>query len=205
LPYPRCPEAGGHFLDREGLILVKGKLRVLISAAVTVFAVGASSAHASYGPEDSQPMNAPGGYTQVVTAKTFKTAGGSLAGTTAGARVSVVVAKGAFAEPVQLRVLKPKLATLTSSIVKSGYKKYRAIAGVGIAASKATGEAVNDLGTKVKVKVTIKVTNLPKGAVVLRYDGAKGKYVKVSFTRSKAGLVVGISRPAALAVIAPLK
>ncbi len=173
------------------------KSKVVAAMALAAAAL-AGSAHAAYGPEAGQPTSAPGGYSQVVTSRTVGEDGARLRGRSLGVRVQVRVARGSFDAPVQLRVLRPKRRALTVAVRAVG----RVLAGVGVAASRPSGRAVNRLPAT--IRVLLRVADLPPDALVLRYDAKRGRYVKVAFRARRDGtIVVRSRRPVALVVVDP--
>jgi hypothetical protein len=159
------------------------------------------TAHAVYGPESGQPTAAPGGFSEVVTSKTVGEDGATLRGSAGKAKVVVSVPAGAFDEAVQLRVVKPKMASLAKAVRKAAGKGARALAGMGLAASARTGESLAELPGK--VRVSIQVRSLPRDAYVVRYDAKRRKWVKVRFTRKSGAVQVDLTKPTALAVVDP--
>lgn len=202
-----------HSLDSTPKTLVVGarptrlgaqRTRSALLSLVFTLAVSlglAPAAMAAYGPEALQPSEAPGGYTQVVTAKTIGDTGSTLAGSVGSAKVSVKVPAGTFPTPIQLRMLKPHLGSLRSAVKKSGFKHAKVLDGVGLAASFPSGQGVATLPKP--ITVTITVPNLPKGAIVLAYDAAKNKYVPIKYRLKHGVITVTITKPVALVVVNP--
>ncbi|WP_354700963.1 hypothetical protein [Paraconexibacter sp. AEG42_29] len=178
---------------------MKTKIITLSSAAAALALVG--SAQAAYGPEAPQPTDAPGGYQQVMTAKTVGGGGGTLSAGWGNVRVNVSVPAGASGSPVQFRIVAPKLSTLAAAVRKSGFRRVRTVTGVAVSQTGVNGGS----GTRLKraVKISLSAGKLGKRAFVLRYDAAKGRYVRTAFKRENGRLVVRMVRPVALVVVTP--
>lgn len=180
----------------------KVRFRSLLASAAVAFGVAAPAAHAAYGPENPQPVSAPGGYTQVVTSRVLGPSGGQITGAATGLQVTVNVTRGVLSSPLQLVVVKPRLGDLTAAIHRGGLRRDKVIAGFGLGASALNGAAVGRFGHA--LKLVLNVGKAAADAIVLRYDQAKHAFVRASFTRGKGGvIVVSTMTPGAFAVVVP--
>lgn len=74
------------------------------AAAACLWAAPAGAAGTGYGPGGTAPPTAPGGFTTTVVSQTISTSGGTVTGTSGGAKLAVTVPGGTFSGPVQVTV-----------------------------------------------------------------------------------------------------
>ncbi len=154
-------------------------LTSVFSLSFSVFAAGNG-----YAPTGGPGItNVPGGYTTVVTSKTF-TAGqaGSLSATVNNAAVVLTVPSTAFSASTMVTLTAPSLASLSSSLAGTSFANDTAVAGVGIGLTSTSGQPVN---ASSPVIVTVKNSAIAPNDMVVRYG--TGGWTRVSNATVTAG------------------
>lgn len=170
------------------------------AGAVIALGVAVPVARATYGPETPQPSSAPGGYSQVVTGGVFGANRGVLRGSLGPVGAGVIIPAGEFTERVQVMLVKPHLGELAFAVHHHGLRRGTVIGGIGLSVSGLDGSAVNRFREPMKVAITL--GKKAARAVILRYDAARGRFVRVHFSRGKNGtLFVATRTPGAFAVV----
>ncbi len=104
----------------------------LVAGTVALGAGAAAAAGSGYGPPETGPSNVPGGFSNVVTARTVTSTGGSVSAPVPGGTLEVSVPPGDFTTPVEVEITAPDLASIDHSLLSLGLSGYTAIGSTGI-------------------------------------------------------------------------
>ncbi|MDA8292707.1 MAG: hypothetical protein M0Z33_13690 [Actinomycetota bacterium] len=113
----------------------------LAAGALLVLGAGPAAASGSgYGPPQAGPVNVPGGFSNVVTAKTLTVTGGSVSAPVPGGSLQVEVPPGDFTSPVEVEITAPSLTSVERSLPTLGLSKFTAVGGMGISLLTRSGQ-----------------------------------------------------------------
>ena len=87
------------------------------------------------------PSNVPGAFSNVVTAKTLTTTGGSVSAPVPGGSLDVSVPAGDFSVPVEVEITAPDLTSVNHSLASLGLRGFTAVGGTGISLLTSSGRS----------------------------------------------------------------
>lgn len=154
-------------------------LTSVLGLSFSVFAAGNG-----YAPTGGPGITTvPGGFTTVVTSKTFAAGQtGSLSATVNNATVALSVPSSAFSSSTMITLTAPSLSTLSSALAGTSFATDTAVAGVGIGLTSTSGQPVN---ASSPVTVTVKNSAIAPNDTVVRYG--TGGWTRVSNATVTAG------------------
>ncbi len=154
-------------------------LTSVFASSFTVFAAGNG-----YAPTGGPGITTvPGGFTTVVTSKTFAAGQtGSLSATVNNAAIALSVPSSAFSASTMVTLTSPALSTLSSALTGTSFANDTAVAGVGIGFTSTSGQPVN---ASSPVTVTVKNSAIAANDTVVRYG--TGGWTRVSNATVTAG------------------
>lgn len=173
----------------------------LCACATVVFSATALSA---YGPV-LPPAAAPGaGFGTLLTDRTLGLSGGILSALSTPCQVRVNVPPGTFAVPLQLKLTAPNLRRVQSLLDAGRFEAYQALCGVGIEARRDDGTEIRGRLAKKKVALTFAFVAGNRAKTVLRWNSARGEYVRIGKAPASAGsLTLLVQRVGTFVVVSP--
>ncbi len=181
----------------------------MMSGIVGILALGGTAAYAAgfaYSPGTTTvPSGTPGGFTQVVTAKTVSptsTTTTNIAVTVDNVPITVAVAPGTFSVPAQVVVTAPVLSQVTSSLSALGLVGYSAIAGLGVNVVSTSGQPIRGQFLK-PVFLTVHNAAIKSGDKVVEWN-ARGTFSTVTAATISNGIASwSFQQDPAFAIVAP--
>lgn len=186
---------------KHRLLVTSASLGGVLALSTTAYAAGSGYVPTS----GTVPAGTPGGYTQVVAAKSISptaTTSTTIAVSVDGSPVKVVVPPGAFSTAVQVIVTAPVLSQVSSALGSLGYSGYTAVAGMGVNVVTSSGQLYS--GSFLK-PITVSVSNslIASGDKVVEWS-AHGTFSTISSASLSPGAASWtFQRDPAFAVIAP--
>lgn len=174
-----------------------------VCSVMLALAMGASAASGAggYGPSGgSGTGGVPGGFSAVVTARTFSRHGGRLTVRIAGARLSISVPRGAFRHLTEVVVTRPNMRVLRGVLSRVGPHGYRTLFGVGVGFLDWTGTNLPAAGFGHPIVVRINASMLKRRIRVLAFESLE-KVRTVRFVRVHGGISIRIIGSQVLAIV----
>ncbi|MHB1739989.1 MAG: hypothetical protein ACYCXA_11045 [Actinomycetes bacterium] len=177
-------------------------LALVGGVALTALTVAPAWAAGGYGPGvPTGPTSAPGGFTSVVTTQSIGTGGGTVAAGVAGGTVTVDVPAGTFAQPVEVEVTRPDLASANTSLRTLGFGGYSAVGGVGIKILTSSGQAYPGSFPRA-ITVSLRGSTFGPGDKVIELTGPASA-VTLPATAASGVITISLSADPDLLVLAP--
>lgn len=177
----------------------KSRLGLLVGAATGAALLPVGAASAAYGPVAPPGGVVPGGFSDVVVAKTIGADGGSLRARIPGAEVRVRIPGAALDSPLQLAVTRARTRGIRGPLRRSGFGDRSIEAAAGIVATRPSGRGSSRLPRG--IKTTIDAPGVRDGDKVLRFDPVERRFRRVWRATVHDGIVVSRSRHAGAFVV----
>ncbi len=175
-----------------------GSCTVVLVLGMAGSVLAAGSGYGSSEPSTSAPP--PTGFSSVVIAQTVGSEGGTITAPSSGGTVTISVPPGASESPLQVAITKGSRSTVKKDL-SSALKKYKVVAEFGVELKQGPSSA----SASKSLTVTFKGKKIAKGDIIVVYNDATGKFVKVTATVKKGEVAVHLKAGESIAVLAPPK
>lgn len=169
------------------------------AVAVTVSAVAAVTATAGYGPTVPPGPPIPGGFSTVITSKTFSTGGGTLSATAGTSRFVLRVPSRALTRRLQLTLTRPRLGNLKSRVPHGTTP----LLGVAVLATYPNGHFVPGTFGSNRVRLTIVDRRITKRSTLLVWSAKPRRFVRYAATITSGHATFLVSRIHAFVIAKP--
>lgn len=172
---------------------------LVAAAAVTVSAPGAVTARAGYGPTVPPGPPIPGGFSTVITSKTFAPAGGTLRATVGKSHFVLRVPRGALKGRIQLTLTRPRLGSLKSRVPHGTAP----VIGVAVLATYPNGHFVRGTFGANRVRLTVTDRRVTKHSMALVWSAKPRRFLRYRATITRGQAAFLVSRIHAFVIATP--